>query len=141
MEVIAEIIFQVLGWILQFLGELFLQLVLEAIAELIGHSIKEPFRRPRPVRPWLAAIGYIIFGAVAGGLSIWLLPELFIKAQWLRIANLLFTPLVAGLVMEAIGSWRARRNKEVLRLESFAYGFCFAFAMALVRYAFGIWES
>lgn len=26
---------------------------------------------------------------------------------------------------------------EVLRFESFAYGFCFAFSMAVVRYAFG----
>jgi hypothetical protein len=136
-EVIAEIILQVLGWILQFFGELLIQLVLEAIAELIGHAVKEPFRRPRPVRPWVAAIGYLIFGAAAGGLSIWLLPDLFIKAQWLRVANLLLTPLAAGLIMEAIGSWRQRQEKEVLRLESFAYGFCFAFSMAVVRYAFG----
>ena len=137
MEVIAEIILKILGWIFQFLGELLLQMVFEAIAELFGHAVKEPFRRPRPIRPWLAAIGYLIFGAAAGGLTVWLLPELFIKAEWLRVANLLLTPLAAGLIMEAIGSWRERREKEVLRLESFAYGFCFAFSMAVVRYAFG----
>lgn len=137
MEIFAEIILQVLGWIFQFLGELLLQVLFEAIAELFGHAVKEPFRRPRPVRPWLAAMGYLIFGAAAGGFTVWLVPELFIKAQWLRTANLLLTPVVAGLVMEAIGSWRERRDKEVLRLESFAYGFCFAFAMAVVRYAFG----
>jgi hypothetical protein len=39
--------------------------------------------------------------------------------------------------MEAIGTWRRQRDKEVIRLESFAYGFCFAFSMALVRYTFG----
>lgn len=137
MEIIAEIILQVFGWILQFLGELLLQVGFEAIAELFGHAVKEPFRRPRPFHPWLAAIGYLIFGAAAGGLTVWLFPELFIKVHWLRVANLLLTPLAAGLIMEAIGSWRERREKEVLRLESFAYGFCFAFAMALVRYAFG----
>jgi sterol desaturase/sphingolipid hydroxylase (fatty acid hydroxylase superfamily) len=137
MEIIAEIVFQVLGWILQFLGELLLQVAFEAIAEVFGHAVKEPFRRPRPVQPWLAAIGYLIFGATAGGLTMWLFPDLFIKARWLRVANLLLTPIAAGLIMEAIGSWRERRDKEVLRLESFSYGFCFAFAMALVRYAFG----
>jgi sterol desaturase/sphingolipid hydroxylase (fatty acid hydroxylase superfamily) len=136
-ELIAEIVLQVLGGILQFLGELLLQVVFEAIAELFGHAVKEPFRRPHPVRPWLAAIGYLFFGAAAGGLTIWLVPELFIKAQWLRIANVVLTPLAAGLVMEAIGSWREHRAKEVLRLESFAYGFCFAFGMAVVRYALG----
>ena len=137
MEIIAEIILQVLGWIFQFLGELLLQMVFEAIAELFGHSVAEPFRRPRPVRPWLAAIGYLFFGAVAGGVTVWLFPQLFIEAQWLRVANLLLTPLAAGLLMEAIGSWRERRDKEVLRLESFAYGFCFALGMAVVRFAFG----
>jgi hypothetical protein len=136
-EIIAEIILQILGGILQFLGELLLQVVFEAIAELLGHAVKSPFRRSRPVRPWLAASGYLFFGAVAGGLTIWLVPELFIKAQWLRVANLLLTPLAAGFIMETIGSWRVRREKEILRLESFAYGFCFAFAMAAVRYAFG----
>lgn len=137
MEIIAEIIMQVLGWIFQFLGELVLQVVFEAIAEVFGHAVKEPFRRPRPVRPWLAATGYLIFGAAAGGLTVWIVPELFIKAQWLRLANLMLTPLAAGFFMEAIGSWRERREKEVLRLESFAYGFCFAFAMAVVRFACG----
>lgn len=137
MEFIVEIVLQLLGWILQVFGELLLQLVLEAIAELIGHSIKEPFRRPRPVRPWLAAVGYLIFGAAGGGLSIWLVPNLFIEAQWLRVANLLLTPVAAGLIMEVVGAWRERREKEVLRLETFTYGFCFAFAMAVVRYVLG----
>jgi sterol desaturase/sphingolipid hydroxylase (fatty acid hydroxylase superfamily) len=136
-EIIAEIIIQALVWVFQFLGELVLQVIFEALAELFGHVVKEPFRRPRPVRPWLAAIGYLFFGAAAGGLTVWLVPELFIEAEWLRVANLVLTPLAAGLIMEAIGSWRERREKEVLRLESFAYGFCFAFAMAVVRFAFG----
>ena len=137
MELIAEIVFQLLGWIFQFLGELLLQLIFEAMAEFFGHAVKEPFRRPRPIHPWLAAMGYLIFGAIAGGVTAWAVPELFIKVEWLRIANLLLTPLAAGAIMGAIGSWRRRREKEVLRLESFAYGFCFAFAMAVVRYAFG----
>ncbi|MEZ0307660.1 MAG: hypothetical protein ACAH21_07020 [Ramlibacter sp.] len=137
MEIIAEVIIQILVWILQFLGELLLQVVFEAIFEAFGHAVKEPFRRPRPVRPWVAAIGYVIFGAVAGGLTVWLVPDLFIKAEWLKVANLVLTPVAAGLIMQAIGAWRERREKEVLRIETFAYGFCFAFAMAVVRYAFG----
>ena len=137
MEIIAEVILQVIGWVFQFLGELVLQVIFEGLAELFGHAVKAPFRRPRPVQPWLAAMGYLLFGAAAGGLTVWLVPELFIEAEWLRLANLLLTPLAAGLIMEAIGSWRARQERERLRLESFAYSFCFAFAMAAVRYAFG----
>lgn len=134
MEIIAELIFRIFGWVLQFLGELVLQVIFEGLAELLGHSTKNTFRRLP--RPWLAAIGYLTFGALAGALTVWLFPELFIKEQWLRLANLLLTPLAAGLIMEAIGAWRTRREKEVLRLESFTHGFCFAFGMAVVRYAF-----
>lgn len=136
MEIIAEIILQVLGWMLQLLAELLFQMMFEALAEWFGHALKKPFHRPRPARPWLAAVGYLSFGAVAGGFSVWLMPERFIKAQWLQVVNLVFTPLLAGFIMETIGSWRERRAKDVLRLESFTYGFCFAFAMAIVRYAF-----
>src|SRR5438046_1263628 len=100
----------------QFFGELLLQIIVEAIAEFIGHSIKEPFRRPKPVHPWLAAIGYFIFGAITNGLSLGVLPELFIKAHWLRVVNLVLTPCASGLVMAWVGSWRRRHEKEVILL-------------------------
>lgn len=137
MEIIAEVVVQIIGWVVQLLGEFLIQAFGELVAELIGRSVKEPFRRPKPINPWLAAIGYIIFGAVAGALTLWLLPTLFISAQWLRIANLLVTPVVAGLLMEALGSWREKRAQETIRLDTFAYGFLFALSMALVRFAWG----
>jgi hypothetical protein len=136
-EVIAEILFQIAGWILQFLGELLLQLIFEAIVELIGHSVKEPFRRPQPVHPSLAAIGYVLFGAAAGGISLWLVPDLFIEKGWLRWVNLLVLPVAAGGVMSAIGAWRRHRDMRVIRLDSFAYGYCFAVSMAVVRFIWG----
>ena len=132
MEFIAEIIIQIVWTILQFLGELLLQAFFEFIAEVIGRSVKEPFRRPKPVHPWLAAIGYIIFGVAAGALSVWILPTLFITSQWLRIANLVLTPLVSGLLMDRLGAWREGKDQETIRLDTFAYGFLFALSMALV---------
>jgi hypothetical protein len=39
--------------------------------------------------------------------------------------------------MASVGAWRRRRELETIRLDSFAYGFCFAFFMALVRFAWG----
>ena len=80
MEIIAEIFIQLFGWVFELLGELLLQAFGELIAELIGRSITEPFRRPKPVHPVLATLGYAIFGALAGGISLWLLPSLFIAA-------------------------------------------------------------
>ncbi len=137
MEIIAEIIIQIVWWILQFFGELLLQAFGELIAELIGRSVKEPFRRPKPIHPWLAAIGYGIFGAITGAISLWVLPALFISAEWLRIVNLIATPLVAGLMMERLGAWREMKDQETIRLDTFAYGFIFALSMALVRFTWG----
>jgi sterol desaturase/sphingolipid hydroxylase (fatty acid hydroxylase superfamily) len=136
-EIIVEIIVQIVWWILQFLGELLLQAFFELLAELFGRSVKEPFRRPQPIHPWLAAIGYGIFGAIAGAISLWALPSLFISAQWLRIVNLIATPLLAGLMMERLGAWREMKDQKTIRLDTFAYGFVFALSMALVRFTWG----
>ena len=133
MEIIVELLFA----LLQLLGELVLQIVFEALAELGLHSVREPFRRPEPLHPVLAAIGYGILGAIAGAGSLWLLPSLFITVEWLRIANVVITPVVAGGVMGVFGAWRRRRNEELIRLDRFAYGFLFALAMALVRFIWG----
>ena len=137
MEIITEVLLQILGWLLQLIGEIILQVIGETIAELIGHSVREPFRRPTPIHPWLAAISYAIFGALAGVLSLWLLPSLFIKVHWLRVINVIITPILAGIIMAWFGTWRRKHEKEVIRLDSFAYGWCFAIAMALVRFAWG----
>jgi hypothetical protein len=89
------------------------------------------------VNPWFAAFGYIIFGVAAGGLSLWLVPALFISSQWLRIANLILTPVVAGLLMDRLGAWREKKDQETIRLDTFSYGFLFALSMALVRFTWG----
>jgi len=128
MEIIFELLFQ-------FLGEVLLQIVLEVLFEFGLHSLKAPFnKQPHPL---LAGTGYAIFGAVAGGLSLWAFPNLFIALHRLQVANLVLAPVAAGLSMMALGAWRRRREQELILLDRFAYGFIFALAMALVRFRFG----
>ena len=129
-----ELIFQAIWWLLQLLSEILLSAFGELLAELLGRSMSEPFHRPKPVRPWLAAIGYAIFGVVAGAISLWAFPMLFISARWLQVVNLLVSPLLAGVMMERLGAWRETRGQETIALDSFLYGFIFAFAMGLVRF-------
>jgi hypothetical protein len=132
MEILAEIVFA----ILQFLGELFVQIFFEALAEIGLHSVKETFRRrPNPV---FAALGYVILGAIAGGLSLLAFPQAFIASSLGRIINLILTPLVSGVVMVGIGALRRRRDQELVRLDKFGYGFVFALSMAVVRY---VWAT
>ncbi len=109
MELIFEILFQLVG-------EVLLQIVFEALAELGVRSVRKP---KKPLNPWLAAIGYMIFGSIAGGISLWLFPELFINSRSGQIASLVVTPIAAGAAMSLIGAWRLRRDQTLIRLDRF----------------------
>jgi hypothetical protein len=132
---LMEFIFEIVLGLLWGLAELLLQLIFEALFELGLHTVREPFKRPKP-NPWVATVGYVMLGAMAGGISLWIFPASLIPSPAGRIVNLVVTPFVAGGVMAAFGAWRRRRGEELLRLDRFAYGFLFALAMAVVRFSF-----
>ncbi len=121
-------------FIFEILGEFLLQVIGEALLEFGFHSLAQPFKKAP--NPWLAAIGYFLFGAIFGGISLWIVSSHFVTNETWRIVNLLVTPLAVGVVMSAMGAWRARRGQEVLRIDRFVYGYLFALAFALVRYRF-----
>lgn len=128
MEFIFEIIFQ-------FIGEIVLQLVFELLAELGWRSCMDTLRqRSNSV---FSAFGHMLLGLLAGAISLWLSPHLLMPGYGLRIANLIVTPVAAGLLMSLLGTWRRRRGQALLRLDRFIYAYLFAFAMALVRFSFG----
>jgi hypothetical protein len=122
-----------LEFLFEVVGEFLLQAVIEVLVELGVHSLAEPFRR-RP-SPWLAAFGYTLFGAAAGGLSLLAFPQHLTPEDW-RIAHLLTTPVAVGIAMMMLGRWRARRGDAVLRIDRFACGYLFALSLALVRFVF-----
>ena len=133
-----EILFELAAVLLQALGELLLQIVFELLVELGLHGLREVFRPSMPVNPFMAAIGYALLGAAAGALSLYFQPALLIHHAAARIANLVVTPMAAGLLMTLVGAWRRRRDQEPVRLDRFGYGFLFALSMALVRY---VWAA
>jgi hypothetical protein len=128
MEILFELVFHVLN-------ELVIQVVFESFAEVGLRHARKPSRKPP--NPWLAAIGYVLLGAIAGFLSLLIFPTLFMPSHGARLANLLIAPVLAGGVMAALGAWRRRHDQELIRLDRFAYGYLFALAMAVVRFAFG----
>lgn len=119
--------------LVQILGEFLLQVLVEALAELGLHSLAEPFRRPP--NPWLASLGYALFGAIFGGLSLLLVAHHLTPEGPLRLVNLLLTPVAVGALMVGIGAVRARKGESLLRINRFFYGYLFALCFALVRYA------
>jgi hypothetical protein len=127
MEIIAELI---LGLIV----EVILPLIGEISFEILLRCLGEPFVSRERRSAVAAGVGYFLIGLILGGFSVLVFPRSFVRSERFHGINLLITPLVAGLVMSAIGRWRLRQGKTLLRLDSFVYGFLFAFAMALVRF-------
>jgi hypothetical protein len=128
---------EILFVVLQVLFEIVFQIVVEGLIEFGLWSMRSR-RTPRsPIGPVLAALGYVLIGALAGGLSLLLFPSLMIRSGVLRVVNLVLTPLAAGAAMAGIGAWRRRRGQLLLRLDHFSYGAVFALSMALVRFVGG----
>ena len=125
MEFVFEILFQ-------FLGEIILQAIFEALFELGLHSLADTFKRPKS--PILSTIGFILWGAIAGGISLLIFPHSPIRNSDFRTLNLVVTPVIVGLMMMLIGKFRDKRGQALVRIDRFGYGFIFAFAMALARY-------
>ena len=123
-----------LEFLFEILGEFLLQAIVEFFVELSVHAGWKPTRKP--TNQWVAGIGYTIFGAILGWLSLLVFPSYLVTSEAMRILNLVLTPVAAGLLMCAMGAWRARRGDEVLRIDRFAYGYLFALALALVRFIF-----
>ena len=126
----------ILEAILQILYELVLQLLAEVFAEIGFQSLAEVFKQRRIQNPWLASIGYLLLGALAGGVSLLIFKSTMIHSPAIRMVNLFLTPILVGLVMVLIGYLRQKKGRGLVRLNRFGYGFLFAFGMALVRFLY-----
>jgi hypothetical protein len=129
----VEFIFEI---ILQFFGEILLQVVVELLVELGFHSLADTTKKTR--NPVLSTIGFVIWGSMAGGLSLWIFPHSPISNPSLRALNLVVTPIIAGILMTLIGRFRDRRGQELVGLDRFGYALVFALSMSLVRF---LWAS
>jgi len=121
-------------FLLELLLEGFLQVAFELLFEL-GIRARQKLVAP-PASPWLAAIGYALLGAAAGGISLLPFPSLLLETPAARLAHLILVPIAAGAAMAAIGSWRRRKGQRLIRLDRFIYGYLFALSMAVVRLLF-----
>ena len=129
MEFVFELLFQ-------FLGELLLQAIFEALFELGLHGLADTLKRPK--KPVLSTFGFILWGGIAGGISLPIFPTSPIVDPLLRKVNLIATPIFAGALMAMVGRARSKRGQNLVQLDRFGYAFIFAFAMALVRF---IWAA
>jgi hypothetical protein len=131
-----------MGFLVQIIFEFFLEFIVQIIGEIFLEAAFQKFA----AAPWarkavdaaLAVILYFGLGMITGSISILIFPHSFIRSSRLHGISLILTPLLAGLTMCGIGWIREQQRKPVVRLDTFAYGFIFAFGMALVRFLFTI---
>jgi hypothetical protein len=114
-------------FIAQFIGELLIQ----GLMEIGFRSLADVFKKKR--NPIFSAIGCILWGAIAGGISLAVFPASFIARSDLKLLNLL-TPVLVGALMVLLGRLRARKGRDLVELDRFGYAFLFALTMSLVRF-------
>jgi len=131
-----ELLAGLLSAIFEILAEVFIQVIFEAIISLISRSIRNLVEESETVSPILAAVGYLLLGFMCGGVSVFVFPHPLIHPSKIHGISLLISPILTGLVMAQMGLLRQRKNQKAVRIESFWYGFTFAFGIALVRFLF-----
>ncbi|MDL5030762.1 hypothetical protein QRD43_02495 [Pelomonas sp. APW6] len=119
-------------WLVEVIVELLAEFVLALVLEFGGRVLLAPFRGEPS--PWVSSLGYLVLGAILGGLSLWLMPHSFLHQPALRGLNLLVTPFAVGATMGWMGQWRAKKGLRVLRMDRFAHGYLMALSLGLVRY-------
>jgi hypothetical protein len=132
----SQMIELLLEMLLELVGEFLLELFMTVVLDLVLRAIVKVFETFRFANPVLASASYVLLGALAGGLSLLVFPHPLVHPSRLHGINLLVSPTATGLAMSLIGSMLSHQDKKVTRIESFGYGFAFAFGIALIRYLF-----
>jgi hypothetical protein len=124
----------------EILFEILLEVVLPLIAEIFAdaalNKVNRIVSRYEAVRVVLTAIMYFGAGLLAGFFSLLIFPTAFARSSRLPGISLVITPVLGGIVVSYIAWLRVRTSDWTIRLETFTYGFLFAFAMTLLRLLF-----
>jgi peptidoglycan/LPS O-acetylase OafA/YrhL len=115
----------------------FLELILELFGEVLLEgglaALKDLFDRENRA-PQLATFGYLLLGALVGGLFVWGYPQRLTPPSAYRGISLAVAPFAGGAVMEAWGALRRSRGHETTQLATWYGGAAFLFGLALVRF-------
>jgi MFS family permease len=122
--------------LLEVLLEFILPLIVEIFAVAVVNKLERFVSKYETARVVVTAIMYTIVGLVAGFFSLLMFPKAFARSSTLPGISLVITPVLGGLLLSYIAWVRVRTWDWRIRLETFAYGFLFAFAMTLLRLEF-----
>jgi|SRR3954464_4604292 hypothetical protein len=133
-----ELLFHIIGAIGSILFEALIEFVGEGLADVGLRKTIEAFDLSGVIDPPLAAFTYFGLGVLVGVLSIFVLPHPFFHPSGMHGISLLISPVVTGAVMAFVGAELNRKGKRTMQIETFSYGFAFAFGMAIIRFYFAV---
>jgi hypothetical protein len=123
------------------LAEIIAEVVLEPLLEiaaaetlaLLSRVARRFFSAALRANQFVIIAVLAVCGAGSGYLSVLLFPHPLMQRPRFHGISLVISPLLTGLAMSEVGRWFLRRGRQPAAVESFRYGFVFAFAMAFVR--------
>ena len=127
---------ELIGLILEPLLEAFFEFLAALLADVILRSLGELFEPLETQNSLLATVGHAIFGLALGGLSLVFVPYRLVHPSKIHGASLIISPVITGALLSWTGALLRKRDKKAMQIETFGYGFVFAFGIALVRFLF-----
>jgi hypothetical protein len=129
-----ELLAGVLAAIAEALFEAIFEIAFEGLASLLIRAIAKLFKTVSDVNPVATTFALGMLGALVGSFSVLAHPHPLVHPSRFHGVSVIASPLITGLVMSQLGRLLRNHGKRVMSIESFGYGFVFAFAMALVRF-------
>jgi hypothetical protein len=126
----------ILEFALQLLAEVLLDTAFSGGAALLLRPFEESLSDEQFASKKLAMVGHFLLGAMAGGISVLILPHRLAPYRLFPGASLLFAPFLTGAALEWAGRQLVRRGRTRISLFTFSGGMLFAVGMGIVRLAF-----
>ncbi len=111
-----------------------LAILSEVLASILTRASGRTFKSISDVNPVTRIFALGMLGALVGFLSVVAYPHPLVHQSRLHGVSVVLSPLIAGFAMSQLGRLLRRYGKRVMPIESFGYGFVFAFGMAVVRF-------
>jgi len=131
-----DLLFEILLALLELILEALLELIGGAVLDLVSRLLSGAFEALESATPAVATLIYTLLGVFAGGCSLLIFPHHLVHRLRVPGISLVVSPMLTGTALSLVGAFLRSRGKATTRIESFRYGFAFAFGMAIVRLLF-----
>ncbi|TWU58916.1 hypothetical protein Poly51_16960 [Rubripirellula tenax] len=124
--------------LIELIGQIAVDVIIQGVFEMGGRAALKASKKAAQAEPgsnpWAWVVVYISLGAIAGVISVWIVPVHWIGSPTARLLNLAITPILLGFAFELLGRWKTKHQKRRYAVDRFSYGFTFALVMGLIRY-------